>query len=428
VEEKAEGSKSFSAGNVEEAETHYIQSLTLLDAAKSNGDVLRRKDFKDIFDRMETTELILHLNLAACALAQKRYEEALEEAKLVLKIDPKNVKAMYRAGKALCAMSKFEEAVVVLKEANKLSPSDKHITALFIRARKDHFDVSKSQQSTFGGMFSKSSYIMERGREAAQERSAKAAERKSIEPKLRGCIQSSNEVSLLDRWVANGIVSLDEEEAQRLLKVAQRSAAMGQLDQASERDLLSRHGLRIDGNQKDEGIGEERQGKGRALDEEQQELLMVHAITNKCQEGHSLTAEEADFLQTFRRKEIGRLEQQLQTTGLGEQDTALLKGLRAQEVKFKTSSIQCENNFREVEALLKQIETGRRIPVRQRLRMDELLQGERMRLEKKDDEQELTSQEWKLLQQVQKYHQQKKKDEDLRRQKVEQRKKVMGMT
>ena len=131
VEEKEEGSKSFSAGKVQEAETHYIQSLTLLDAAKSNGDVLKRKDFKDIFDRMETTELILHLNLAACALAGKRYEEALEEARLVLKIDPKNVKAMYRAGKALCATSKFEEAVGVLKEANRLSPGDKHITALF---------------------------------------------------------------------------------------------------------------------------------------------------------------------------------------------------------------------------------------------------------------------------------------------------------
>ena len=424
VEEKERGSKEFSAGNVEEAENHYIQALTLLDATKSNGDVLKRKDFTDIVGRLETQEMMLHLNLAACALAQNRYEEALEESRLVLKIDPKNVKGMYRAGKALCSMGKFEEAVRVLKEANKLSPGDKHITSLFSQAKKDLFDVSKSRKSTFGGMFSKSSYIMERDREAARDSLRRTAERKSIDPKLRKCIQNSSEVSLLDRWVANGVVSLDKGEVQSLIKVAQRAAAMGQLDQASERDLLSKHGLHIhtEGGQKDG------QREKKELDKDQQELFMVQALTKKCQDGHPLTAEEADFLQTFRRKEIERLEQQLQTSGLGEQDTMLLKGLRAQEVKFKTSSMEYENNFREVEALLKQIETGRRVPVRQRLRMDELLQGERMRLEKKDDEQGLTSQEWKLLQQVQKYHQEKKKNEDLRRQKIEQRKKVMGMT
>ena len=421
VEQKEKGSKAYGAGQIEQAETCYVEALTLVDAAKQ-VDAVRRKDFSDVLNRLETTELMCHLNLAACSLNQKRYEEALEECRLVLRIDEKNVKAMYRAGKALFLMSNFDEAVDVLKEASKLSPTDKHIAALYSKAKKSLSDISKSQRSTFGGMFGKTSYIMNTSREAKRDNSLKVAERKDVEPKLRECIQSSSEVSLLDRWVSEGIVSFDEEEAHTLLKLAQRAAAAGKLDQAKERDLLSKHGLHIH-------TAEDQQNKltpeERDAAEDQRELITVQALTKKLQEGHSLSEEEAQFLQSFRRKEIQRLERQLQTTGLGERDRMLLEGLRGQAQKYQACQREYEDKSSEVEDLLKQIESGRRIPVRQRLRMDELLREERIRLEEKDDDQGLTSTEWKLLRQIQKNQEKKKQEENARREKVEQRKQIL---
>ena len=101
---------------VEEAEKKYVESLVLLDAAKS-VDAMGREDFRDILGRVEATELLCHLNLAACALNQKRYDDALESSRVVLSMDERNVKAMYRAGRALFATSNFGESARILKEA-----------------------------------------------------------------------------------------------------------------------------------------------------------------------------------------------------------------------------------------------------------------------------------------------------------------------
>ena len=420
VREKEEGSLLFAKGHVTEAEDRYCQALLLLDAAKS-VDAVKRKDFRDIYNRIETIELLCHLNLAACALNEKRYEDALDEAKQALGIDQRNVKAMYRAGKALFGMSNFREAIDVLREAQKLSPSDKHVVSLLSRARKSAKEVSKSQESVFGGMFSKSSYIMDRSKEERKESTQKREERGSIVRKLRQCIQSSSEVSLLDRWVQNGIVSCSDDEVNALRKVAQRAAASGKLDQAHERDLVSRHGLAIRSEEKDVLTGKEREKA-----EEQKELFRVQVLTKKIQEGHAVSTEEAEFLQSFRRKEILRLEKQLQASGLEERDLGLLEGLRKQVKRYDTAAMDYENRSEEVETLLKQIESGRRIPIRQRLRMDGLLNEERMRLEQKDDDQGLTSTEWKLLRQIQERQEKQKKEENTRRDKLEQREQLLN--
>ena len=139
-----------------------------------------------------------------------------------------------------------------------------------------------------------------------------------------------------------------------------------------------------------------------------------------------MSTEEAEFLQSFRRKEILRLEKQLQASGLEERDLGLLEGLRKQVKRYDTAAMDYENRSEEVETLLKQIESGRRIPIRQRLRMDGLLNEERMRLEQKDDDQGLTSTEWKLLRQIQERQEKQKKEENTRRDKLEQREQLLN--
>ena len=421
VREKEEGSRLFGAGRVEEAEKKYVESLVLLDAAKS-VDAMGREDFRDILGRVEATELLCHLNLAACALNQKRYEDALESSKVVLSMDERNVKAMYRAGRALFATSNFGESARILKEAARLSPSDRSIAALLTKARASAAEVSSTQKATFGGIFAKSSYIMQRTREEEREAEKKAAEMRDVAAKLKPCIQSAAEVSLLDRWAASGPSCLDSAEVDDLNRVAQRAAASGKLDMASDRAALSAHGLRLPSTGSADSRASE---KERREAQDQGDLVAVRALTQRLQEGQQITQEEADFLQGFRRKEIRRLEEQLRGTGLNAQESAILDGLRSQENRYERTVEDYEDRSSEVESLLKRLESGRRIPVRQRLRMDQLLNEERARLEKKDDDQGLTSTEWKLLRQIQENQEEKKKEEETRRERAEQRKQML---
>ncbi|QDZ18119.1 putative FKBP-type peptidyl-prolyl cis-trans isomerase [Chloropicon primus] len=414
---KEEGSRLYGEGRVEEASAKYLEVLVMIDAAKS-VDALGRADFRDLRGRMEAVELVCHLNLAACALAENRYEAALEEARAALSIDGRSVKAMYRAGRALFAMSRFEEAAEALGEADRLSPSDRSIAPLLARARGNARKVLASQRAAFGGMFSKSSYIMKRSQEEEEESAARAAERESVEGSLKQCIQGGNEVSLIDRWVHNGVAGLQEEEVEALVRVAQRAAASGKLDSAKERALVAKHGLRIHAK----GRGEEEEAPPSS---DQQDLVRVQALTRKVQEGGALVEEEAAFLQNFRRGEILRLESQLRSTGLGEQDRMVLEGLRSQEKRYNERVVDYEKRSEEVETLLKRLESGRRVPLRQRLRMDDLLNEERIRLEAKDDEQGLTSTEWKLLRQIQEAQEEKKKKEGARRERLDQRKQAL---
>ena len=75
--------------------------------------------------------------------------------------------------------------------------------------------------------------------------------------------------------------------------------------------------------------------------------------------------------------------------------------------------------------MLEKLASGRRVPVRQRLRMNEILSEERIRLEAKDDEVGLTSSEWKALKQIQETQEKKKKEETSRREKVEMRQQML---
>ena len=158
---------------------------------------------------------------------------------------------------------------------------------------------------------------------------------------------------------------------------------------------------------------------------DQDDLLTVQALTRKMQDGHSLSESEAAFLQSFRMGEIARLETQLQSTGLGERDRHLLEGLRSQEATYQKRSAELKDRSEEVEILLEKLASGRRVPVRQRLRMNEILSEERIRLEAKDDEVGLTSSEWKALKQIQETQEKKKKEETSRREKVEMRKQML---
>ena len=56
------------------------------------------QDFVDLKKKAEVVHVAVLLNFAACALKEKRFEDAIEYAEEVIRMSNKDVKALYRLG------------------------------------------------------------------------------------------------------------------------------------------------------------------------------------------------------------------------------------------------------------------------------------------------------------------------------------------
>ncbi|KAH3667155.1 hypothetical protein OGAPHI_002804 [Ogataea philodendri] len=65
----------------------------------------------------------LYLNRSACNLELKNYRRCINDAKECLKIQPKNVKALFRSAKAFLAIEKYDEADQILQYASSIDNS-----------------------------------------------------------------------------------------------------------------------------------------------------------------------------------------------------------------------------------------------------------------------------------------------------------------
>ncbi|XP_069783931.1 peptidyl-prolyl cis-trans isomerase FKBP8 [Narcine bancroftii] len=68
-------------------------------------------------------------NLAASQLKLEHYKAALKSSNAALKQQPNNIKSLFRKGKVLTLQGEYTEAILVLKQAARLQPSNKAIQA-----------------------------------------------------------------------------------------------------------------------------------------------------------------------------------------------------------------------------------------------------------------------------------------------------------
>lgn len=144
------GNTLYKEKQFEKAKKKYSKALRYIEHFKDEAD-LEEDEEKDI-DQNQT--LSLYLNLAACKLQLKDFENSVEDCDKALEIDEENCKALFRKGQALVNMKDWEKAKECLQQAVSVEPNDKGIRRELERAKKGkEADLMKEKQM-YAKMFS----------------------------------------------------------------------------------------------------------------------------------------------------------------------------------------------------------------------------------------------------------------------------------
>lgn len=144
---KNEGNNYFKEEKLDEAMQQYEMAIAYM------GDDFMFQLFGKYRDMALSVKNPCHLNMAACLIKQKRYEEAIGQCTVVLSEDENNVKALFRRGKARAELGQTDAARNDFTKARKYSPQDKAI-ARELRLLDEHDKaIYQKQKELYKGIF-----------------------------------------------------------------------------------------------------------------------------------------------------------------------------------------------------------------------------------------------------------------------------------
>ncbi|KAK6928754.1 Tetratricopeptide repeat [Dillenia turbinata] len=144
---KMDGNVLFKEEKLEEAMQQYEMAIAYM------GDDFMFQLFGKYRDMALAVKNPCHLNMAACLIKLRRYEEAIGQCSIVLAEDENNAKALFRRGKARAELGQTEAAREDFLKARKFAPEDKAIgKELRLLAEQDKV-VYQKQKELYKGIF-----------------------------------------------------------------------------------------------------------------------------------------------------------------------------------------------------------------------------------------------------------------------------------
>lgn len=143
---KNQGNEKFKTKIHAEAHDLYVQSVMNLDKMKEET-----KESNDL-------KKVALQNLSVVCNNLGKYKETVEYCSLALDIDSGSAKAYYLRAVAKAKLTDFDEAILDIKEAIKLSPADKNLRDEFENIKKQRSEALSSEQKKMQSIFSSGLY------------------------------------------------------------------------------------------------------------------------------------------------------------------------------------------------------------------------------------------------------------------------------
>ncbi|MBA0732203.1 hypothetical protein Gogos_016308 [Gossypium gossypioides] len=144
---KMDGNSLFKEDKLEEAMQQYEMAIAYM------GDDFMFQLFGKYRDMALAVKNPCHLNMAACLIKLKRYEEAIGHCSIALSEDENNVKAMFRRGKARAELGQTDAAREDFLKARKYAPEDKAIARELRMLAEQDKAIYQKQKEIYKGIF-----------------------------------------------------------------------------------------------------------------------------------------------------------------------------------------------------------------------------------------------------------------------------------
>jgi tetratricopeptide (TPR) repeat protein len=154
LDHKSVGNAAVGRKEYASAATQYEQAIGLVEslrlACKTEELDLTAAGVRPALDE----HVPLLLNYTLCMLKLKKYSSAVEHATTILRIDPTNVKALFRRGQSHLDRGRdIDLALADLERAHELQPDNGTIHTVLQRCQKVLATAAKQDKKQYAGMF-----------------------------------------------------------------------------------------------------------------------------------------------------------------------------------------------------------------------------------------------------------------------------------
>ncbi|GCC18296.1 peptidyl-prolyl cis-trans isomerase FKBP8 [Chiloscyllium punctatum] len=145
--------KKRERGNAYFLRSEYVFAISSYDIALNIVNSSSKVDFLEgEEDELMNVKVKCLNNLAAAQLKLEHFEAALKSSNAALQHQPNNVKALFRKGKVLALQGEYTEAILVLRKAAQLEPSNKAIQAELSQVVRKQSEQRTTEQAMYRKM------------------------------------------------------------------------------------------------------------------------------------------------------------------------------------------------------------------------------------------------------------------------------------
>ena len=148
---KDQGNEAFKQGKVLEARKEfYAEGLSWIE-----DDPIDEVDVNETSHELKQLKVQLYSNLAMCDLKLDDWSEAINNSTQALKIEPNNIKLLYRRASARLSYGILDGALDDIRKGLEIEPNNKELKVLQQKIKAKEKSDKEEEKKMYGNIFGK---------------------------------------------------------------------------------------------------------------------------------------------------------------------------------------------------------------------------------------------------------------------------------